>query len=54
MTDAERIDRLEYVLGSLIVWLHGTSLNYAEAKQLLEMLADFDVLNLPEVLRRKR
>ncbi len=41
MTDKEKIERLNMVLGTLIVWMaqsHGSPISVHEAEKLLEML----------------
>lgn len=40
MSDQERIERLEFVLGTLISWLHGIALGQIDAAELLVMLAN--------------
>ena len=53
MTDADRIARLEYVLGTLIGWLYSPGvLSAANTERLMEMLRDKDPEQIPTVLRK--
>ncbi len=42
MTDAERIERLEHVVGTLVSWLpgNGSSISQRDAAELLKMLEE--------------
>jgi len=53
MTADDRIQRIEYVLGTLIGWLHGPALNTDDASTLLQMLAADDLANITHILNDK-
>ncbi len=48
MSDADRIARLEHVLGTLINWIHGTALRPNDAATLLQMLESEKPVKAPK------